>query len=83
LRKITAARIWGIIRHLVAAGLVTLGDKDNHGAGYFKHVGNLRICSARGVPFSRRARRLRVLHWKRLHQSVASGLRRAVVTPGG
>jgi len=34
LRKITAARIWGIIRHLVAAGLVTLGDKDNHGAGY-------------------------------------------------
>ena len=30
---LTAARIWGIIRHLVAEGLVTLGDKGYHGAG--------------------------------------------------
>src|SRR5215467_13340407 len=73
LRKITAARIWGIIRHLVAAGLVTLGDKGYHGAGYSSTGGNLRKCTARGIPFSRRARRLQVLPWKRLHQSVAPG----------
>jgi hypothetical protein len=30
---LTAARIWGIIRHLATAGLVTLGDKGYHGAG--------------------------------------------------
>src|SRR5262245_2344267 len=29
---LTAAQIWGIIRHPVAAGLVTLGDKGYHGA---------------------------------------------------
>src|SRR5215813_8295359 len=31
-RSLTAARTWGIVRHL-AAGLVTLGDKGYHGAG--------------------------------------------------
>ncbi len=30
---LTAARIWGILRHLAAAGLVTLADKGYHGAG--------------------------------------------------
>jgi hypothetical protein len=45
----TVAPIWGIIRHLIAAGLVTLGDKGYHGAGYFKHVGNLRKCSVCGI----------------------------------
>ena len=30
---LTAARIWGIIRHLATAGMVTLGDKGYHGAG--------------------------------------------------
>jgi hypothetical protein len=30
---LTAARIWGILRHLAAAGLITLGDKGYHGAG--------------------------------------------------
>src|SRR5690242_19284821 len=31
--ELTAARIWGILRHLAAAGLITLGDKGYHGAG--------------------------------------------------
>ena len=30
---LTAARIWGIIRELAAAGLIVLADKDYHGAG--------------------------------------------------
>src|SRR5262245_15817891 len=30
---LTAARIWGILRELAAAGLVTLADKGYHGAG--------------------------------------------------
>ena len=30
---LTAARIWGIIRELAAAGLITLADKGYHGAG--------------------------------------------------
>jgi DDE superfamily endonuclease/Helix-turn-helix of DDE superfamily endonuclease len=30
---LTAARIWGIIRQLAAAGLITLADKGYHGAG--------------------------------------------------
>ena len=30
---LTAARIWGILRELAAAGLITLGDKGYHGAG--------------------------------------------------
>jgi hypothetical protein len=30
---LTAARIWGIVRHLAASGLITLGDKGYHGAG--------------------------------------------------
>jgi hypothetical protein len=30
---LTAARIWGIIRALAAAGLVVLADKGYHGAG--------------------------------------------------
>ena len=30
---LTAARIWGIVRELAAAGLVVLADKGYHGAG--------------------------------------------------
>jgi hypothetical protein len=30
---LTAARIWGILRELAAAGLITLADKGYHGAG--------------------------------------------------
>ena len=30
---LTAARIWGIIRELAAAGLIVLADKGYHGAG--------------------------------------------------
>jgi hypothetical protein len=30
---LTAARIWGIVRYLAAAGLITLADKGYHGAG--------------------------------------------------
>src|SRR5262249_12781075 len=30
---LTAARTWGIVRHLAAASLVTLGDRGYHGAG--------------------------------------------------
>jgi DDE superfamily endonuclease/Helix-turn-helix of DDE superfamily endonuclease len=30
---LTAARIWGILRHLAASGLITLADKGYHGAG--------------------------------------------------
>jgi hypothetical protein len=30
---LTAARIWGILRELAAAGLVVLADKGYHGAG--------------------------------------------------
>jgi DDE superfamily endonuclease len=30
---LTAARIWGIPRHLAASGLITLADKGYHGAG--------------------------------------------------
>ncbi len=33
---LTAARIWGIVRQLAAAGLITLADKGYHGAG--EHV---------------------------------------------
>jgi hypothetical protein len=32
-RDLTAARIWGILRELAAAGLITLADKGYHGAG--------------------------------------------------
>ena len=32
---LTAARIWGIIRELAAAGLITLADKGYHGAGEY------------------------------------------------
>lgn len=34
---LTAARIWGIVRELAAAGLVVLADKGYHGAG--DHIG--------------------------------------------
>jgi len=30
---LTAARIWGIVRELAAAGLIVLADKGYHGAG--------------------------------------------------
>jgi DDE superfamily endonuclease len=33
---LTAARIWGIVRVLAAAGLIVLADKGYHGAG--KHI---------------------------------------------
>jgi DDE superfamily endonuclease len=32
---LTAARIWGIVRDLAAAGLVVLADKGYHGAGEY------------------------------------------------
>ncbi len=32
-RDLTAARTWGIIRELAAAGLIVLADKGYHGAG--------------------------------------------------
>ena len=35
---LTAARIWGIIRELAAAGLVVLGDKAYIGAGDHVHT---------------------------------------------
>jgi len=35
---LTAARIWGIIRELQAAGLIVLADKGYHGAGDHIHV---------------------------------------------
>jgi hypothetical protein len=35
---LTAARIWGIVRELAAAGLVVLADKGYHGAGDHIHV---------------------------------------------
>ena len=33
MHDLTAARIWGILRQLAAAGLITLADKGYHGAG--------------------------------------------------
>ncbi len=35
---LTAARIWGIVRELAAAGLITLADKGYHGAGEPVHT---------------------------------------------
>ena len=35
---LTAARIWGIVRELAAAGLITLADKGYHGAGEHVHT---------------------------------------------
>jgi DDE superfamily endonuclease len=35
---LTAARIWGIVRGLAAAGLIVLADKGYHGAGDHIHV---------------------------------------------
>lgn len=48
---LTAARIWGIIRELAAAGLITLGDKAYIGAG--EHV--LTPYRGRGKPESQKA----------------------------
>lgn len=48
---LTAARIWGIVRELAAAGLITLGDKAYIGAG--EHV--LTPYRGRGKPESQKA----------------------------
>jgi len=48
---LTAARIWGIIRELAAAGLIVLADKGYHGAG--DHV--LTPCRGRNKPASQKA----------------------------
>jgi hypothetical protein len=48
---LTAARIWGIVRELAAAGLITLGDKGYIGAG--QHV--LTPYRGRGKPESQKA----------------------------
>jgi DDE superfamily endonuclease/Helix-turn-helix of DDE superfamily endonuclease len=48
---LTAARIWGIVRELAAAGLITLGDKGYTGAG--QHV--LTPYRGRGKPESQKA----------------------------
>jgi hypothetical protein len=48
---LTAARIWGIVRELAAAGLVVLADKGYHGAG--DHIRT--PCKGKGKPESQKA----------------------------
>ena len=48
---LTAARIWGIVRELAAAGLVVLADKGYHGAG--QHIRT--PCKGKNKPESQKA----------------------------
>ena len=48
---LTAARIWGIVRELAAAGLIVLADKGYHGAG--EHIRT--PCKGRNKPDSQKA----------------------------
>jgi DDE superfamily endonuclease/Helix-turn-helix of DDE superfamily endonuclease len=48
---LTAARIWGIVRELAAAGLIVLADKGYHGAG--EHIRT--PCKGRNKPESQKA----------------------------